>query len=425
MTPFLRASLASAVALLALLPAGAGAQAARDGLALFPYSFYGSGANSIEPGDTTAADTATAYLRTTLDSAGRFAIVEPGRLESALVAARTPIDSCTTLACRAEVAKRLGARYMITAKLSKTSNLIWFLSGQLTDLTTGKRLLDEEYELKGQRFDEARLGSRVFARRAVTAVARYAATDTPTGRRRSAAEVKALLARATEAKPADLSGADLRGIDLSGVDLTRADLTKARLDSAKLVKSNLFSADLTDARLTDADLRGANLDGTTLRRANFEGANLEGASLFATIVESADLSRANLARARIIGYLRGAKLAGASLRDANVGADPGNQSMGVMRAAFVGADLSGADLTGANLFKADFSHANLSNAKLAGADLRNSELVQTDFTHADLTGAKLDKANLDGTIFTGIVGRAQLQGLANTRNREKAIFDAQ
>ena len=73
-----------------------------------------------------------------------------------------------------------------------------------------------------------------------------------------------------------------------------------------------------------------------LRRANLQRANLKGASLFATIIESADLSGAQLSDTRIIGYLRAAKLTGANLRNANIGADPGNQSMGVMRADVCG-----------------------------------------------------------------------------------------
>src|SRR5439155_5460532 len=128
-------------------------------------------------------------------------------------------------------------------------------------------------------------------------------------------------------------------------------LTGARLTDAKLAGANLFSCDLTDAVATGADLTRANLDGTVLRRADLRRANLKGASLFATIIEAADLSGADLAGTRIIGYLRGAKLIGTVLTNANIGADPGNQSMGVMRAAFVSADLSKADFTGANLFK--------------------------------------------------------------------------
>ena len=112
------------------------------------------------------------------------------------------------------------------------------------------------------------------------------------------------------------------------------------------------------------------------------------------------------------------------LVNANIGADPGNQSMGVMRATFVSADLSGADFTGANLFKADFSHATLTGARLIRADLRNSELVQTDLTRADLTGAKLAQANVDGADFRGAIGVDHIQGLDSARNRDKAILDA-
>jgi uncharacterized protein YjbI with pentapeptide repeats len=51
-------------------------------------------------------------------------------------------------------------------------------------------------------------------------------------------------------------------------------------------------------------------------------------------------------------------------------------------------------------------------------------LVQTDLTGADLTGAKLAKANVDGADFTGATGLAQAIGLAEARNRDKAIIDA-
>jgi uncharacterized protein YjbI with pentapeptide repeats len=400
------------------------AAAAVDTLALVPFVFYGRGANSIEPGDTSAADTVTAYLRAALDSAGRFALVDPARLEAELKRSRTATDQCATIACRSAVARRLGARYLVTGQLSKTSNLIWFISSQLTDVGDGRRLLDEEYELKGQRFDEARLGARVLGRRIVAAVGRQTASAAPADTVLTLEEVRKRLAQATESQPPRFSGANLSGLDLSGLDFTRADLTRARLTGARLVRSNLFSADLTDAVLNGADLTGANLDGTTLRRANFHNANLEGASLFATIVEKADLSGANLSKVRLIGYLKSANLTGANLRDANVGADPGNQSMGVMRATFVGADLSNADLTSTNLFKADFSFATLAGARLAGANLSNADLINTDLTRADLTGADLTKANINGANFTGAVGIATIRGLDTARNRDKATFDA-
>jgi uncharacterized protein YjbI with pentapeptide repeats len=395
----------------------------KERLALFDVAFYGKGANSLEQGDPQVAVMTDSILRADLESSGRFQVLDSARLAKALAEAEAGGVECSTLDCRRQVSKKAGADWMVTSKLSKTSNLIWYLSGQLIDVRTGRRLLDDEFELKGIAEDIAKGGAHSLARRIVKA-----ATSVPTAEssanRMSPSELKSKLAAATENNPPDLRTANLSGLDLTGVDFKRANLTGARLVGTKLIGANLFTADLTDAVLTDADLSKANLDGSVLRRANLQGANLEGASLFATIIESANLSNANLAGTRIIGYLRSANLTGASLRGSNAGADPGNQSMGVMRATFVGADLSGADLSDANLFKADFSHANLTNAKLARANLMNADLIQTDLTRADLTGAKLAKANLDGAIFAQAVGINRIEGLDQTRNRDKATFDA-
>jgi uncharacterized protein YjbI with pentapeptide repeats len=403
--------------------APANAQQSQAPLALFPVAFYGKGANSLEQGDPLVAAMTDSILRSDLERSRRFQLIDPARLVKVLADREASGVECATLECRRELSQKLGAAWMVTAKLSKTSNLIWYLSGQLTDVTTRRRLLDDEFELKGIAEDIAKGGAHSLARRIANAATTAVAVDTPIPKM-DRAQLKSKLAAATGDNPPDLSKVDLSGLDLSGVDFKRANLNGARLVGTKLAGANLFTADLTDAVLTDADLSKANLDGSVLRRANLLRANLEGASLFATIVESADLSSANLSGARIIGYLRGAKLHGASLRHANAGADPGNQSMGVMRATFVGADLSGADLSDANLFKADLSHANLSNAKLARANLMNADLIQTDLTRADLMDAKLAKANIDEADFRSAVGVASIQGLDQTRNREKATFDA-
>jgi uncharacterized protein YjbI with pentapeptide repeats len=406
-----------------LAGSGTAQTAGQQRLAVFDMAFYGRGANSLEPGDPLVAAMTDSILRADLEDSGRFQLVDSTQLTQALTQAEAAGRECVTLECRRALAGKLGASWMVTSKLSKTSNLIWYLSGQLTNTANGRRLLDDEFELKGIAEDIAKGGAHSLARRIVRAASSAAVVDTPRARM-DPAQLKAKLAAATEDAPPDLRKADLSGLDLQGVDFKRANLAGARLAGTKLAGANLFTADLTDAVLSDADLTKANLDGSVLRRANLQRANLQGASLFATIIESADLSKANLAGTRIIGYLRSAKLNGASLRHANAGADPGNQSMGVMRATFVGADLSGADLTEANLFKADLSHANLSNAKLMGTNLMNADLIDTDFTRADLTGAKLAKANIDAANFTGAVGVDRIQGLDQTRNRDKAVFDA-
>src|SRR3954465_7682212 len=392
-------------------------------LTSYPVVFYGKGANSLEKNDPQVAAMTDSILRSDLQASGSFRLIPPEQLSRALSDTVKAGAECVSLDCRRAVSRKLGAEWMVTTKLSKTSNLIWYLSGQLTDVRNGRRLLDDEFELKGIAEDIAKGGAHSLARRIVAAV-KKANAPAPALARVDPAAVKAKLAAGTDDHPPDLTKADLSGMVLRGVDFKRANLTGARLVGTKLAGANLFTVDLTDAVLTDADLSHANLDGTVLRRANFQGANLEGASLFATIIEAANLANANLSGTRIIGYLRGAKLEGPSLRHANARADPGNQSMGVMRATFVGADLSGADLTDANLFKADLSHAILTNAKLVRTNLMNADLIQADLTRSDLTGAKLAKANIDEAIFTQAVGVNQIVGLDETRNRDKAKFDA-
>jgi len=234
--------------------------------------------------------------------------------------------------------------------------------------------------------------------------------------------IRAYLMRVPEGTIPDLSGLHLDSLDFTGMDLRKANLTRSTLMGADFRGADLFSCDLTDAIATGANFERANLDGTTLRRADLRRANLRHASLFATIIELADLSGADLRDTRIIGYLRKANLRGALLAGANIGADPGNQSMGVMRAQFVGADLTEADLSGANLFKADFSFATLVRADLADANLSHSELVQADLTGADVSGADVSLADVNGAIFTGARGVPMLKGLAEARNRDKAVF---
>ncbi len=239
---------------------------------------------------------------------------------------------------------------------------------------------------------------------------------------RTPERIRAYLMQVPEGTIPDLSGLRLDSLDFSGMDMRKANLTKSTLAGANFSGADLFSCDLTDAVATGANFERANLDGTTLRRADLQRANLRYASLFATIIEQTNLREADLRETRIIGYLRKADLTGARLANANIGADPGNQSMGVMRAQFVGADLTGADLSGANLFKADFSYATLVRASLAGANLSNAELVQADLTGADVTGADVTLADVNGAIFTRARGVPTLKGLAEARNREKAVF---
>ena len=164
-------------------------------------------------------------------------------------------------------------------------------------------------------------------------------------------QVLAALARATPQHPADFTGKDLSGLDLAGVDFKRANLTKCRLVRTNLAKAQLSSVTLTDAVATEADFTAANLDVAVAYRVDLRRAVLRDASVFAVILYDADLSDADLSGARLIGPMNNAKAQRAKFIKANLGVDPGNQGMGIMRVDASSVNFSGADLTGANLRK--------------------------------------------------------------------------
>jgi hypothetical protein len=153
--------------------AAAGAATAPPRVAVLDVAFYGAGANSIERGDSATAATATARLRQALREAGTFELADSSRVSAAageLAAAGIPCN--TSLDCARKVGRRLGARWVVVGKVSKLSNLIWYFSGQLVDVDTGRLLMDDEFELKGVRDDMVPRGATALARRVVKAAQR-------------------------------------------------------------------------------------------------------------------------------------------------------------------------------------------------------------------------------------------------------------
>jgi hypothetical protein len=64
----------------------------------------------------------------------------------------------------------VGARWVVLAKVSKTSNLIWLLTGQLVHVPSGTIVLDDSTELKGDPEAMVRAGVRIFAERVARTV---------------------------------------------------------------------------------------------------------------------------------------------------------------------------------------------------------------------------------------------------------------
>ena len=141
------------------------AQQRPEALTAYPVVFYGKGANSLEKNDPQVAAMTDSILRSDLQASGRFRLIPPEQLSRALSDTVKAGAECVSLECRRAVSRTLGAKWMVTTKLSKTSNLIWYLSGQLSDVGSGRRLLDDEFELKGIAEDIAKGGAHSLARR--------------------------------------------------------------------------------------------------------------------------------------------------------------------------------------------------------------------------------------------------------------------
>jgi hypothetical protein len=74
------------------------------------------------------------------------------------------------VACARAVGRGVDAEWVVMAKVSKTSNLIWLLTGQLIDVATGEIVLDDSSELKGDPEPMIRAGVRIFAERVARTV---------------------------------------------------------------------------------------------------------------------------------------------------------------------------------------------------------------------------------------------------------------
>jgi hypothetical protein len=156
-------------------------------VAVLPASLYNDQANVREATDTAQAVLATAVIRERLAEQLGEQAVAYGLIDS-LAAAPEAIKiaggvSCNVkVACAVAVAKRAGARWVVMTKVSKTSNLIWLLSGQLIRVASGDIILDDSTELKGEPGPMVRVGLRSFADRVVRTVrAGGFATNFPDG----------------------------------------------------------------------------------------------------------------------------------------------------------------------------------------------------------------------------------------------------
>jgi hypothetical protein len=150
-------------------------------VAVLALRFDGEHATVLEPGDTAVAAAATAKLFATLAASPAVAVADPGRVAAAVAAAEAGGNRCDAR-CAVAIGRQVGARWVVTGTLVKTSNLVWVLLGELLDVASGRTVLADSYELKGDATRMAPAGAHVFAQRVERAVA--AAEAAPAGSRR-------------------------------------------------------------------------------------------------------------------------------------------------------------------------------------------------------------------------------------------------
>ncbi len=138
--------------------------AARPAVAVINLRFNGEHANVLQPGDTAVVAAATSKLRATLGASDVVTIVDSSATATAVAQAEADGNPCDN-ACALAVARRLGARWVAKGTISNLSNLVWLLAADLLDVTTGRAVLADSYEIKGEAARMAPGAAHMFAQR--------------------------------------------------------------------------------------------------------------------------------------------------------------------------------------------------------------------------------------------------------------------
>src|SRR4029077_19852678 len=105
-------------------------------LVVFFLRFLGDPANVLSPGDTAVVAAATSKLLATLRGSERVGLVYAGVVAPAVASAEPAGNPCGN-DCALTVARQLGARWVAKGTISNLSNLVWLLTAELFDATTG------------------------------------------------------------------------------------------------------------------------------------------------------------------------------------------------------------------------------------------------------------------------------------------------
>jgi uncharacterized protein DUF2380 len=143
----------------------------RPAIVVLNLRFDGEHANVLSPSDTAVVAAATSRLLATLRASELVSLVDSSLVAAAVAAAEAGGNPCGN-DCAMAVARQLGARWVAKGTISNLSNLVWLLTAELFDATTGKPVLADSYEIKGDARLMAPAGAHVFAQRIEKAIGR-------------------------------------------------------------------------------------------------------------------------------------------------------------------------------------------------------------------------------------------------------------
>ena len=136
----------------------------RPAIVVVNLRFDGEHANVLQASDTAVVAAATSKLLATLRASEVVTLVDSSAVATAVAAAEAGGNPCGN-DCAVAVARQLGARWVAKGTISNLSNLVWLMTAELFDATTGKPVLADSYEIKGDASRMAPAGAHVFAQR--------------------------------------------------------------------------------------------------------------------------------------------------------------------------------------------------------------------------------------------------------------------
>ena len=143
---------------------GAQSDRPRPAIVVVNLRFDGEHANVLSPSDTAVVAAATSKLLATLRASELVTLVDSSAVAAAVATAEAGGNPCDN-ECAIAVGRRLGARWVAKGTISNLSNLVWLLTAELFDAATGKPVLADSYEIKGDARTMAPAGAHVFAQR--------------------------------------------------------------------------------------------------------------------------------------------------------------------------------------------------------------------------------------------------------------------